>query len=63
MSSWEILGEQRYWHLSGWKVDLFGSAYAMLQWACVGVGAILVTVNPAYKLHELVCSFAIFFSG
>lgn len=30
------------------------SAYAMLQWACASIGAILVTVNPAYKLHELV---------
>ncbi|KXN89148.1 Putative acyl-CoA synthetase YngI [Leucoagaricus sp. SymC.cos] len=30
------------------------SAYAMLQWACVSIGAILVTINPAYKLHELV---------
>jgi len=49
--------------VSGWKVDPFGSAYAMLQWACADVGAILVTVNPAYKLHELVCSFTMFFSG
>lgn len=31
------------------------SAYAMLQWACASIGAILVTVNPAYRLHELVC--------
>ncbi|KAH6909638.1 acyl-CoA synthetase [Coprinopsis sp. MPI-PUGE-AT-0042] len=30
------------------------SAYAMLQWACASIGAILVTVNPAYRLHELV---------
>ncbi|RDB30266.1 putative acyl-CoA synthetase YngI [Hypsizygus marmoreus] len=30
------------------------SAYAMLQWACAHVGAILVTVNPAYRAHELV---------
>ncbi|TFK71890.1 acetyl-CoA synthetase-like protein [Pluteus cervinus] len=30
------------------------SAYAMLQWACASVGAILVTVNPAYRLPELV---------
>jgi hypothetical protein len=31
------------------------SAYAMLQWACASVGAILVTINPAYHLDELVC--------
>ena len=30
------------------------SAYAMLQWACSSVGAILVTINPAYRIHELV---------
>lgn len=30
------------------------SAYAMLQWACAGIGAILVTINPAYRIHELV---------
>lgn len=30
------------------------SAYAMLQWACASIGAILVTVNPAYRLQELV---------
>lgn len=30
------------------------SAYAMLQWACASVGAILVTVNPAYRIQELV---------
>ncbi|KDR72597.1 hypothetical protein GALMADRAFT_252749 [Galerina marginata CBS 339.88] len=29
------------------------SAYAMLQWACAGIGAILVTLNPAYRLTEL----------
>ena len=28
----------------------------MLQWACASVGAILVTVNPAYRLQELVRS-------
>lgn len=26
----------------------------MLQWACASVGAILVTVNPAYRIQELV---------
>lgn len=30
------------------------SAYALLQWACVKIGAILVTINPAYKMHEIV---------
>ena len=30
------------------------SAYAQLQWACSIIGAILVTINPAYKMHELV---------
>ena len=30
------------------------SAYAMLQWACASIGAILVTLNPAYRLPELV---------
>ncbi|EKM75615.1 hypothetical protein AGABI1DRAFT_123040 [Agaricus bisporus var. burnettii JB137-S8] len=30
------------------------SAYAMLQWACASIGAILATINPAYKLQELV---------
>ncbi|KAF8999106.1 acetyl-CoA synthetase-like protein [Cyathus striatus] len=32
------------------------SAYAMLQWACASIGAILVTINPAYRLHELVAT-------
>jgi hypothetical protein len=26
----------------------------MLQWACAGIGAILVTINPAYRTRELV---------
>jgi acyl-CoA synthetase (AMP-forming)/AMP-acid ligase II len=30
------------------------SAYVQLQWACSIIGAILVTINPAYKVHELV---------
>ncbi|KAF8634847.1 hypothetical protein AX17_004095 [Amanita inopinata Kibby_2008] len=30
------------------------SSYAMLQWACASIGAILVTINPAYRLQELV---------
>lgn len=36
-------------------MDLGGvSAYATLQWACASVGANLVTLNPAYRLPELV---------
>lgn len=36
--------------------DTYGwdSAYAQLQWACSIIGAIIVTINPAYKMHELV---------
>ncbi|KAH9983134.1 acetyl-CoA synthetase-like protein [Russula compacta] len=30
------------------------SAYAMLQWACSSIGAILVTINPAYRVQELI---------
>ncbi|KAI0674518.1 acyl-CoA synthetase [Trametes maxima] len=30
------------------------SAYASLQWACASVGVVLVTLNPAYRLPELV---------
>ncbi|KIJ63176.1 hypothetical protein HYDPIDRAFT_113780 [Hydnomerulius pinastri MD-312] len=30
------------------------STYALLQWACASVGAILVTLNPAYRVNELV---------
>jgi acyl-CoA synthetase (AMP-forming)/AMP-acid ligase II len=26
----------------------------MLQWACANIGAILVTINPAYRSQELV---------
>ncbi|KAJ7234640.1 hypothetical protein B0H12DRAFT_1327657 [Mycena haematopus] len=29
------------------------SAYAMLQWACASIGAVLVTINPAYRINEL----------
>ncbi|KAF9523259.1 acyl-CoA synthetase [Crepidotus variabilis] len=35
------------------------SSYAMLQWACASVGAILVTLNPAYRLPELVDTLAL----
>ena len=41
-----------------WSTDMlrprWDSAYAQLQWACSIIGAILVTINPAYKVHELV---------
>lgn len=30
------------------------SAYATLQWACANIGAILVTLNPAYRINEFV---------
>ncbi|KAF8627090.1 hypothetical protein AX15_004549 [Amanita polypyramis BW_CC] len=30
------------------------SSYSMLQWACASIGAILVTINPAYRLQELI---------
>jgi len=30
------------------------SSFAMLQWACASIGAILATINPAYRTHELV---------
>ncbi|THU80525.1 acetyl-CoA synthetase-like protein [Dendrothele bispora CBS 962.96] len=29
------------------------SAYAMLQWAVARIGAVLVTINPAYRVNEL----------
>ena len=32
----------------------FTSAYAALQWACARIGAIIVTINPAYKMSEMV---------
>ncbi|EKM57015.1 uncharacterized protein PHACADRAFT_194590 [Phanerochaete carnosa HHB-10118-sp] len=32
------------------------STYAMLQWACARIGAILVTLNPAYRTHELIAT-------
>ena len=36
------------------QVYLSLSSYAMLQWACASIGAILVTINPAYRAQELV---------
>ena len=57
------------WETIGIRVLLYGddlpiltfpySAYAMLQWACASIGAILVTVNPAYRIHELVRYFEV----
>lgn len=38
----------------GRVLTVAGSAYATLQWACASIGAILVTINPAYRTHELV---------
>ena len=35
------------------------SAYAMLQWACARIGAILVTLNPAYRVHELIATLSL----
>lgn len=35
------------------------SAYAMLQWACASIGAILVTINPAYRAQELIEAFRV----
>ncbi|KZP14919.1 acetyl-CoA synthetase-like protein [Athelia psychrophila] len=32
------------------------SSYATLQWACARIGAILVTINPAYRLSELIAT-------
>ncbi|KDQ20227.1 hypothetical protein BOTBODRAFT_101410 [Botryobasidium botryosum FD-172 SS1] len=35
------------------------SAYAMLQWACARAGAVIVTINPAYKVHELIAAMSL----
>ncbi|KAG8682681.1 hypothetical protein FRC08_014806, partial [Ceratobasidium sp. 394] len=32
------------------------SAYGVLQWACARIGAIIVTMNPAYKMHEILAA-------
>ncbi|KAG8709252.1 hypothetical protein FRC09_000780 [Ceratobasidium sp. 395] len=32
------------------------SAYGVLQWACARIGVILVTMNPAYKMHEILAA-------
>ena len=31
----------------------------MLQWACARIGAILVTLNPAYRVHELIATLSL----
>jgi non-ribosomal peptide synthetase component F len=53
-----IMGNTRFIHcLFVWDRPIdrgFYSAYAALQWACARIGAILVTINPAYRAHELV---------
>ena len=41
--------------VGGAEAGAHDSAYACLQWACARIGAILVTLNPAYRLPELVC--------
>ncbi|KAJ8078598.1 hypothetical protein PM082_012881 [Marasmius tenuissimus] len=35
------------------------SSYAMLQWACARIGSILVTINPAYRVEELISTLRI----
>lgn len=59
-----VMGNNRYSCLGCYSDDLLTlsfpySAYAMLQWACASIGAILVTVNPAYRIHELVRYFEV----
>ena len=51
-----VMGNNRYGvHLDlGSSSQAVHSAYAILQWACASIGAILVTVNPAYRTNELV---------
>lgn len=53
-----IMGNDRFvqYKSSGCVHAYSGSAYAILQWACASVGAILVPINPAYQFHELVWS-------
>ncbi|KAF5390127.1 hypothetical protein D9757_003836 [Collybiopsis confluens] len=33
--------------------DVAHSAYAIIQWAAARIGAILATLNPSYRIHEL----------
>ena len=52
-----IMGNNRYVSSTlSWSIQdvAYHSSYAMLQWACASIGAILVTLNPAYRLTELV---------
>ena len=51
-----IMGNNRYVSRLNWSIQdvEFHSSYAMIQWACASIGAILVTLNPAYRLTELV---------
>ncbi|KAH8101930.1 acetyl-CoA synthetase-like protein [Cristinia sonorae] len=35
------------------------SGYAMLQWACANIGAVLVTLNPAYRLNEFISTLSL----
>ena len=52
-----IMGNNRYVSSTlNWTIQDVEchSSYAMLQWACASIGAILVTLNPAYRLTELV---------
>ena len=59
-----VMGNNRSVEYDSWKgrgteyrndiVFSSSSAYAMLQWACASIGAVLVTLNPAYRLNEFV---------
>lgn len=55
-----VMGNSRYDGCFPSKMSYFthgyywDSAYAQLQWACSIIGAISVTINPAYRVHELV---------
>jgi acyl-CoA synthetase (AMP-forming)/AMP-acid ligase II len=40
------------------SIENIFSAYAVLQWACARIGAIIVTMNPAYKMHEIASGFS-----
>ena len=60
-----IMGNTRcVYYRAGRKLADRNSSYAMLQLACASIGAILVTLNPAYRLTELVrltsCSMSCF---
>ncbi|KAG9004116.1 hypothetical protein FRB93_010464 [Tulasnella sp. JGI-2019a] len=38
----------------GLMPGIYLSAYAILQWACARIGAVLATINPAYRIDEIV---------